>query len=252
MGRTRAQRFALTLGAGLAGLLLQALHIPALTLIWPGRAVTLTAAILLGPWYGLAATLIAVGPTTPRLALIVICLVEAFIVGLVARQHRSPLLVGAIFWVGNGLLFALNPSLYGAAYPGWVIWPYALQTMIDGLASLVLADVLATTLMSRVPCDVRPALPKLRDYTFHAFTLAAVLPVLILSVAASQMLADREENEGRDQLQHLADSTAEMIEQYLTEYTRVGEGVATAMPITNVPEQRMLILRNIMRLRPTV
>jgi len=252
MGRTRAHRYALTIGAGLIGLLLQSLHIAALTPTWPGRIVTLAVAILLGPWYGLTATLIAIGPTTPRLALVVICLAEALIVGQFARQNRSALLAGANFWVVNGLIFAVNPSLYGAAYPAWVIWPYALQTMINGLVSLVLADLLATSLIGRLAKETRPTVPRLRVYTFHAFTLAAVLPVLILSVAASHIIADREENEGRDQLQHLADSTGEMIESYLIEYRRVAEGLAGAMPIASDPSQRLQIISNVTGLRPSI
>jgi len=253
MARTRAYRLALTIGAGLVGLLLQALDIAALRPIWPGRVPTLAVAILLGPWYGAGATLIAIGPTAPRLALMVICVAEVLIIGFFARKHRSPLLAGANFWVANGLLFAIDPSLYGAAYPAWVIWPYALQTIISGLVSLVLADLLATTLSRRLHLhEGEPPLPRLRTYTFHAFTLAAVLPVLILSYAAGQMIADREESEGRDQLQRLADSTAEMIESYLTEYRRVGEGIASAMPIAIEPDQRLQLVRNVMRSRSNI
>ena len=91
----------------------------------------------------------------------------------------------------------MNPSLYGAVYPAPIIWPYALQTIINGLVSLVLADLLASTVGKRLlRHDGEPPLPRLRTYTFHAFTLAAVLPVLILSFAASQMISDREESEG--------------------------------------------------------
>ena len=252
MGRTRAYRFALTLAAGLGGLLLQGLHITALTPIWPGRAITLTVAILLGPWYGLAATLIAIGPTTSRVALIVICLAEALIVGLFSRKHGSVLVAGAAFWVANGLLFAAHPSLYGAAYPSWVIWPFALETIIDGLVSLVIADLVATTVMWPRLKQIRAPLPRLRTYAFHAFTLTAVLPVLILSVAASQIIANREETEGSDQLQHLADSTAEMIESYLAEYRRVAEGLAQAMPAASQSSQRLQTVTSLIGLRPNI
>ena len=252
MGRTRAQRLALTLTAGLLGYLLQIANVPGLVPIWPGRIVTLVVAILLGPWYGVAATILAFGPSTTRLALVAICVIEALIIGLFSRRHRSPLLAGANFWVANGLLFAIRPSLYGAAYPAWVIWPYALQTMIDGMLSLVLADLLATMITGHVVSQHHAGLPRLRTYTFHAFTLAAVVPVLILSVAASQIIADREEGEGREQLQHLADSTAEMIDSYLTEYRRVDEGLAGAMAIAQDNQQRLQILRNVTRLRPAI
>ena len=251
MGHTRAHRIALTVAAGLVGLLLQVTIVPALTGIWPSRIATLSVAILLGPWYGSAATLLAFGPSTPRVALVAVCVLEALIIGLVARRHRTVLLHGAIFWVANGLLFAIRPSLYGAAYPAWVIWPYALQTMLNGMVSLVLADLLTTTVLARG--RRQPAgLPRLRTYTFHAFTLAAVVPVLILSVAATQMIANREESEGRAHLQHLADSTAQMIEAYVTEHRRVAEGMAGAITTAVNDAQREQILKNISRIRPTI
>src|SRR5215216_1052475 len=145
MGRTRVHRLALTIAAGLLALGLQVAATPWLTPIWPGRIVTLSVAILLGPWYGIAATVLAFGPSTPRIALVMICVAEAVFIGLSARRYRTVLVSGAIFWVANGLLFAMRPSLYGAAYPPAVIWAYALQTMLVGMVSLVLADLLTTT-----------------------------------------------------------------------------------------------------------
>jgi signal transduction histidine kinase/DNA-binding response OmpR family regulator len=251
MGRTRTHRLTLTIAAGLLGFLLQVSAIPGLTAIWPGRIATLSVAILLGPWHGLAATVLAFAPSTNRLALLIVCLAEALVVGQFAKRHRSPLLAGAIFWVGNGLLFAMRPSLYGAAYPAWVIWPYALQTMLNGMLSLVLADLLTTFVPGRTRQNP-PGLPRLRTYTFHAFTLAALVPVLILSVAASQMIANREESEGRDQLQHLADSTAEMIESYTTEHRRVAEGLASGMGVAIDDAQRLQMLRTVTNLRPAI
>src|ERR687897_672459 len=99
MGSRRAQRIALTFAAGLLGLVLQVTVVPGLMVIWPTRIVTLSVAILLGPWYGIAATLLAFGPSTSRAALVVICVVEALIIGLSAQRHRTVLLHGAIFWV---------------------------------------------------------------------------------------------------------------------------------------------------------
>jgi signal transduction histidine kinase/CheY-like chemotaxis protein len=251
MGRTRVERVGLTIAAGLLGYLLQVAAIPGLAAIWPGRIVTLCIAILLGPWYGMAATALAVGPSASRLALLGICLVEAALIGaLCRRRRRTPLLVGGHFWVLNGLLFAFRPSLYGAAYPSWVIWPFALQTMLNGMVSLVLADLITSFVLARV--ERRSPLPRLRMYAFHAFTMAAVGPVLILSVAASQVIANREESEGRDQLQHLANSTAAMVESYLSEHRRVTEALASAIAVADTDTQRMEMLRSIMRLRDTI
>jgi signal transduction histidine kinase/CheY-like chemotaxis protein len=251
MGRTPVPRLALTIGAGLLGLVLQLVAIPGLTPIWPGRIVTLSVAILLGPWYGIAATLLAFGPSTPRVALVMICVAEALFIGLIARRQRTVLIAGTIFWIANGLLFAVQPSLYGATTPAWVIWPYALQTMLIGMVSLVLADLLTTTVLIKAR-EHPPGLPRLRTYTFHAFMLAAVVPVLILSVAASQMVAAREEREGRAELQHLADSTAQRIDAYIIEHRRVTGGLAAAAAGAASETQRNQILMSIARLRPSI
>ena len=118
MGRTAYTTSRTDIGAGLLGLLgYRWPPSPALAPIWPARIVTLSVAILLGPWYGIAATLAGVWPidaaprprdrsASPKRR-----------IGLFARRHRSVLASGAIFWVANGLLFAMRPSLYGVAYP---------------------------------------------------------------------------------------------------------------------------------------
>jgi signal transduction histidine kinase/CheY-like chemotaxis protein len=248
MNRTRAHhRLLVTIAAGLLGFLLQRLPFAVITQIWPGRIVTLPVAILLGPGYGVLATLIAFGTATPRLALVVICLVESLFIGLAARRTYSALVAGTVFWVANGLTFAFAPSLYGAAYPSQVIWPYALQTIVNGMVSLVLADLLATTLSFGMFRESRSELPRLRNYAFHAFVLAAIVPVLILSAAAGQILADRQEAEGRAQLQHLADSTAQLIESYVTDHRLIAEDLAGEMALASDDAHRLSIMRTIAR-----
>jgi signal transduction histidine kinase/CheY-like chemotaxis protein len=241
------QRLLLACAAGALGFALQQLPVPALAPIWPARSVTLPVAILLGPWYGVIATTLAIVTITSRWALVGICLVEAVVVGFAARWRYSPLVAGTLFWVANGLTFALRPSLYGAAYPASVIWPYALQTIINGMVSLVVADLLATTLSVRVFRQPPTELPRLRNYAFHAFVLAALVPVLILSSAAGQIVADRQEAEGRAQLAHLADSTAQRIESYVAEHRLIAEDLAGQMTLATDDDQRLAIMRTIAR-----
>jgi hypothetical protein len=65
------------LAAGTAGLVLQWTATGGLALIWPGRIATLLVAILLGPWYGVAATSLALSPKVAEPALLIVCLLEA-------------------------------------------------------------------------------------------------------------------------------------------------------------------------------
>jgi hypothetical protein len=252
MNRTRAQRFALAIGAGLLGSLLQQYATGGLAVIWPGRIVTLPIAILLGPWFGVLASVIAVARATRRVALITICVVEAVTVGVAARRRYSPLIAGGIFWIANGLTFALRPSIYGAAYPASIIWPYALQTMVNGMVSLVLADFLATTLTVSVLRGLHLDSPRLRNYAFHAFVLASIVPVLVLSSAAGQILADRQEAEGREQLQHLAVSSGATIEGYIEEHRRVAENLAESMALAITDAQRLQLMKSAARIDPAI
>ena len=63
--------------------------------ISPSRIATLPVAILLGPWHGIAATLLAALPGTVPPVLLAFRIAEALIIGVAARRGHSPLLVVA-------------------------------------------------------------------------------------------------------------------------------------------------------------
>jgi hypothetical protein len=112
MKRATLRAAALSLAAGLCGLALQAIAVNAVQQIWPGRMVTLAVSILLGPWFGVAASALTL--CTSPAVIFGTGLLEALIIGAAARRAYPPLVIGALFWVGVGLTGGLLPQLYGA------------------------------------------------------------------------------------------------------------------------------------------
>ena len=240
MQRTPLRRLAIAAAAGVAGFVVQALAVGPLAAFWPGRILTVATAILLGPWLGVAATVLAFWNSSRRLALIVICVGEAIVVGSAARRRVPPLIAGALFWIANALLFAFFPRLYGAAYPADTIWPYALQTALNGMVSLVIADAVATTLVYRLRETPEPQ--HLRTYAYHAFVLTALVPVLVLSAATGQVLGDRQQAEGTDRLTNVAVSARDRIDEFVSFHANLVQGLADSISLLpDRPRRQQLI-----------
>src|SRR5437879_105261 len=62
MVRPQLRHVAVAALAGVAGVALNVVPLPAVARLWPGRIVTLPIAMLYGPWYGLLAALLAALP----------------------------------------------------------------------------------------------------------------------------------------------------------------------------------------------
>jgi signal transduction histidine kinase/DNA-binding response OmpR family regulator len=225
MTRATLRHAAICVGAGAAGLALQTIGVNAVQPILPGRILTLTVAILLGPWSGMAATAIALG--TSPLSILATGLVEACLIGFAARRNYAPLVAGALLWTLVGGLSAVIPGFYGD--PSQAFWPFALQRILNGMVAVVLADLMATAVASHQPiARDRPSL-RLRSYAFHAFVLVGVAPVLILSAVLGRVVADRHESEGRTHLSETALTARDEISTYVRDNTRVVETLAAAL-----------------------
>jgi signal transduction histidine kinase/DNA-binding response OmpR family regulator len=241
MTRTTLRSGAIAIAAGLAGYGLQLIAINSVQQIWPGRMLTLPVAILFGPVHGVIAAAIALFTASPGIA--ASGLLEAAAIGYAARHRRySPLLVGALFWLLNGAMFAVAPATYGTE-PSAVVGPFVLQQTLNGLVAVVVADLLATVVAGhRSTAGARPPV-RLRSYAFHAFVLVGVAPVLMLSAVLGRVLADRQEAEGRTRLHDMAVSGRDQISTYLRHNTHSIETIAVALAAVDAdPEQRDALL----------
>ena len=225
-----------------------------------GRIVTLPIAILLGPWTGVLASLIACSPfltTGPFVAgvsvRVAILTLEALVIGVSTRRRQSPILTGAFFWIAATSAFVLRPDWLGAASTMPAL-PLAFQSLLNGLLGVVLATLGAAIVSQRLlfvdGLADRPR--RLRAYAFEAFVLAAVVPVLLLSAVTSQLLSSRQEAEGRAQLQLIAGTARDHLNEHLEQHTRAASALAITLVTDTDPGHRARILRDFAKVYPAI
>jgi signal transduction histidine kinase/DNA-binding response OmpR family regulator len=227
--RPSAQRLALAVAAGLAGVALNLLPVPAIRSLWPGRIATLPVAIFFGPWYGLLAALVgatAYARVTPILP--IAFALEALMVGAFARRGKPTLVAGALVWVTLSVSFGLFPAGFGLGFLGSEVWPLALQQMLNGMIAVVVAELVAVAVSAgRVIASAGSTAPRrLGAYAFHAFVLVAVLPLLLLSAVNGQLFATKQETEGGARLHEAVTALNSHIDEYLTTHTHAVQAMA--------------------------
>ena len=138
MNPVRLRRHGAAILAGAVGIALNLLPLPAVARLVPGRIATLPIAMLQGPWYGVAAAILATLPLARNLPLLLVVFAfEALMVGAFARRGKPPLVAGALVWSATAVTFGLFPSLFGLAYLRPSVWPIALQELLNGMISVV-------------------------------------------------------------------------------------------------------------------
>jgi len=247
MTRASVQRLGLALLSGAAGLAVNALPLGALAPLMPGRILTLPIAMLFGPWLGAVAA--AIGAlslgTAATAAFLIILPVEALVIGAFTRRGKSPLVAGGLVWGAAALLLVAAPSIYGVGYLRQTIWPIAMQTMLSGLVAVVVADLLASGAAAQrlVQQSDRVERRRLSTHAFHAFALAATLPILLLAAVDNQLSAARREADGGARLREAVTTLTQHIEEYVTHHQNAVESLAAAMSDPNgssADRQRLL------------
>jgi signal transduction histidine kinase/CheY-like chemotaxis protein len=231
MKQPALKRLAIALACGIAGLALNTWRADSAAPLLFGRIVTLPVAILFGPWYGALAAIIEATAGRGAFALANVVLpIEALVVGAFARYGRSPLLGGFIVWTAMAATLVAVPNLYGLGYLRQTILPVALQVIVSGLVAVVIADLIATTASAQrlVVRDQRPA-RRLRGDAFHAFVLAAALPVLVLASVDGQLTAARQEADGGARLHEAVAALNEHISAYINDHQHAVQSLAAAL-----------------------
>jgi signal transduction histidine kinase/DNA-binding response OmpR family regulator len=227
MNKTALRALLVTAAAGGGGYLLNTLASGGFaSVLSPGRLLTLPVAILLGPWYGLGAALMAAVTVVDRPPLVAVYALEALVIGFAARRERSTLAAGSLFWAGYAMVLAGFPGLFASGHLE-PIWPLALQRMINHMVGVAVADAVSLMLLMRAP--LRAERMRLRKFSFRSFVLVAVVPVLVLSAVTGQLLAARQEAEGSVRLVQIASSIRDRIQDYVDSNARVVETLAASL-----------------------
>ena len=230
MSFTLQRRMGVAAVCGLLGLALNALPLGSLLPLLPGRALTLPVAILFGPWLGALSSLLSTIPLgfTGALAQVVLGAIEALLIGYFSDRGRSPLIVGSLFWIAVASTIVSAPQLWGVTYLAQLLWPVALAMVLIRLVPLVVADFIAlvATAKSLVPGFERFKDQPLRGYAFHAFILAAILPVLVLAAVDSQLTARKQEADSSARLHELVTALSARIDSYVADHAHAVQSLA--------------------------
>jgi signal transduction histidine kinase/ActR/RegA family two-component response regulator len=242
---------ALTLIASAVGALLQMAASGGFAQVSPDRMATLPVAILLGPWYGIAATIIASLSSVAHPSELVTRVLEALVVGLTARRGKSPLIAGGVFCLASAFVFGLKPDLFGAHAAQPNAWPMAMQQLLNGLVAVVVANLLASFVSQGRWGQLGAQPQRLRTFAFHAFVLVAILPVVVLSAVTGQTLAAQQEAEGRSQLTAVAASRRDRIQEFIDSHVHIVEMMAFSLTQEPEPAKRRLLIDSYPRFHPT-
>ena len=247
MSQSLLRRIGLAVLCGAIGFGINSVQLGAVAPFLLGRIATLPIAILFGPWLGVVSGAIGAAGFGPAPLTVVLTLLsaEALVVGAAARRGRSPLVAGALLWIVVGSSLILAPQWYGASYLRETILPIALQLLLNGLVCVVVADLIATTARTHgvVNADRPFEQRRLRSYAFHAFVLAATLPVLLLATVNGQLTASRQESNGGARLQEAVTALRDHIAEYITTHQQAVQSLGSALDnhrLESVDRQQLL------------
>jgi len=197
------QRLAASVVAGLAGMLANVFNLDVFggTPMTFGGIFTLAAALHLGPWYGLVASLIAEVPGSVRLHpfhlqsfwTLATHLLEVVAVGWFARRRFVPLVADAMYWSMFGIPILLLATHNFEPTPMWAL---VMKSLMNGLLDVTVADLLTgwpavARWFAAPPAHARP----LRMYLSRGFLLATAVPFLTLNVAIDWIHSTRLQSE---------------------------------------------------------
>ena len=239
MTRTTLKRFGIAVVCGLVGYAINVWRAGSTAPLLVGRMITLPVAILFGPWFGVIASLIAASAGTGLFANgLWAAPLEALVIGFFAQRGRSALLGGFFVWTLVAASLIAVPGAYGVGYLRQTILPVALQIVVSGLVAVVVADLIATFAANRlVEVDERPA-RRLRGDAFHAFVLAATVPVLVLASVDGQLTSAKQEADGGARLHEAVAALNEHIGAYVNDHEHAVQSLAAALTTLPADEGR--------------
>jgi len=221
-----ARALSATLVFGFLGLLVNLPRIaifPDATLLL-GSVFYLAIALLFGPLYGARAALIAVLPEAllwrhPETALLL--LLEAPLVGWLARRGVLAILADLAYWVGLGTPLAIAFYLGLLNYPSPSGWVMVIKLPVNALLNVMLAEMLIRVhwVQKHAGDDQRATSRQpLRAYLAHGFLLVATVPLLLLNIVNGELYAKHQQTEAGQRLEEAAASVREELEEYVTRH----------------------------------
>ncbi len=221
-GRRRAWCLTFALCAGLLGFVVnsQKLVLFANVPVLLGGTFSFAVALLLGPWYGLMASVVGSLPVLgvwSQPGIFLLTLLAPFVVGMLVQRGWRPLMAAMVFWIlGGAPLLGLAFLFHRAAFDS--DWLTLITPLISAFLNVMLAEGLAGVavfsrfLNSNVPWLQRKSL---RVHLGHAFLLVAVLPLCLLNLASGHIYGEKHDQMAGERLQETATAISQNVDNYL-------------------------------------
>jgi signal transduction histidine kinase/HAMP domain-containing protein len=231
-------RAAVTAAVAALGFALNSWFVESLVRAWPGRAVTLPVAVLFGPVFGGLAAAVSAWPAThSHPGMLALFVVEAVLLGITTARLRTPLaarLLVALMLASSVLLF---PGIHGLDSLTWRTAPVAFERVLVLLVAPVLSDLVVAAVGRLWPTLSPAAGPRpLRALIRHAFVLAAVLPILIVSAVSGEFFSARRHEEAgarlNDNALSLADRVNSYVDAHVSGVAALAAGIEMTAPVT--------------------
>ncbi|HEV8394330.1 MAG TPA: ATP-binding protein [Vicinamibacterales bacterium] len=243
---------ALTVAVAALGFALNSGYIESLVRAWPGRAVTLPVAVLFGPWLGALAAAVSAWPAThSHPGLMALFVIEALVLGVATARLRTPLVARLLVALLLAASVVAFPGIHGLDALTWRTIPVAFERVLVLLVAPVLSDLVVAAVVRLRPDLSRDPGPRpLRALIRHAFVLAAVLPILIVSTVSGEFFSARQHEEADARLNDTAVSLAERVNSYVDAHVSGIAALAASLDMGTVPSQLELVLERQARIYP--
>jgi signal transduction histidine kinase len=243
---------ALTASAAALGFALNSGFVESLVRASPGRAVTLPVAVLFGPWLGGLASAVSAWPTTyTHPGLLALFVIEAVLLGVATARMRTPLvarLLVALMLASSVILF---PGIHGLGSLTWRTVPVAFERMLVLLVAPVLSDLVVAAVGRLWPGLSRAAGPRpLRALIRHAFVLAAVLPILVVSTVSGEFFSAQQHEEADARLNDTALSLADRVDSYVDAHVSGVAALAVSLDMTAPVARHQAVLARTVKIYP--
>jgi signal transduction histidine kinase/CheY-like chemotaxis protein len=238
----------LSIGAGLAGLVINLFPVPIFTsvLFYFGGALYLAVGILLGPGYGLLTALIANVPLLPDWShpqALVLFGIEAAIVGWAVRKHSVPALA-VDFVVRIAALFPWSVTVYnlGLASMNPELWVSIVQLLLNGVIIAILADLLVSMQRLRAFTGDRTIAGsrKFHEYLVYNFILVAVIPLVLLSVIHERAYTEKRRSDSVTRLEEAARAIRQNVDDYIDYHRRAVVTLANQLSMVPLTESSVM------------
>jgi PAS domain S-box-containing protein len=252
------QRRQLALQAGLTaavaalGFALNSGYADSLMRAWPGRTVTLPLAVLCGPWLGAIAAAVSAWPATySHPGLLALFILEAVVLGVATARLRTPLVARLLVALMLAASVAAFPGIHGLGPLTWRTIPVAFERVLVLLVAPVLSDLVVAAVVRLWPALSRTAGPRpLRALIRHAFVLAAVLPILIVSTVSGEFFSVRQHEEADARLNDTALSLADRVNSYVDAHVSGVAALAASLDMNTPVARHQTVLARTARIYP--